>query len=1480
MPSVTALGVAALFLSFGAVEGGLTPNPPLRKSASVSYRPSDDCPRLCSVSGPDPANWTVYHSLDQVSHCQETVFYHFGINDLVDDASKHHRIYACTSFGASKKVGFVVPAEKTAAQTVNNASFTLGTSDRSGGPKPVDPSQLSRQIRQFLTNGFTADGNGPLVLFAQNLGTTAGLYMGKAVDMRSTGTDALVALENAVRASNVTGRAVAMQLCGKGYDGDHVVGFMAASGSSFAPVQQAVQSWANATCLDLNSTLQVSSTARFTTPLVPLASNATINGTATGATNATAAARLYTTRLGRRDDCRTIQVAAGDGCSTLAAKCGISAADFTKYNPDSSLCSTLTPGQHVCCSAGTLPDFRPKPNADGTCATYKTAAGDSCSSIAASNSLTADDIESFNNQTWGWNGCDNLWTGINICLSTGDPPMPAADPNAKCGPTVPGTERPSDWSDISNLNPCPLNACCDVWGQCGVTKEFCTDTGTGAPGTAKPGTNGCISNCGTDVVKGSAPAEFIKLAYFEGFGMNRPCLFQDARQIDPNQFSHIHFAFGTLTDDFQVTTGDALSTYEFNAFTRLQGVKRVISFGGWDFSTNPSTYNIFRSGVTPANRMTLATNIANFVKAHNLDGVDIDWEYPGEPDIEGIPPDSEDSPTNYLAFLVVLKNLLPGKTVSIAAPASYWYLKAFPIAAISKVVDYIVYMTYDLHGQWDAGGQYSQEGCSTGNCLRSHVNLTETMTALSMITKAGVPSNKVVVGVTSYGRSFNMADPNCYTPNCQYTGSRSQSDAEPGPCTGTAGYISDAEINDILANTSRVSQNYMDSTSNSRVVVYDGNQWVAFMDDTVRSERSKLYQGLAMGGTTNWASDLETFNPAPDATGSWDDFKLNIKIGNDPYAEGDRHGNWTQIPCDDPAVQDISMPSAERWNRLDGPDAWSDVISVWKDIDKAKGWTFTASISNTIHGPENADCGTLTDGNNCEQTLQCGSDFVGGGSGAVGYEIWNSMVSIHEIYSTYNKALYQAASGSLDPSLKDFENTFAPVPPPPDDTWLEILLAAVDLVGTIGVASYFNSVLKFLPSLTTESGKVAYDNLKDTSKALVGFSVSIAAALTGKDDGGEWTPEKQDAFSAYMGQVVTGWGYVNEQSLRWLFNGSDTSIDRLTTLVSDGKFIAGGDHLMPNIATVGTSDTSLSAIQANISKAFFAFAIPQIWSLSGTHAFVLDSGYPCDTQDPVGDYVDTDVMHKTFGCYNDKLYYLVYPDGDAETCDPPACPGCQESCVDNKFSMPPGLDSLDGSAFGGVKVSDLIAGAVRSYQANGNANGGPTASTNQGSTLDDLLNSDVTTPGFINIPVCSADLAYQVWSDLSIDKSVPNWPCYIKPSPDDCQDSSFIDQTSDASPSVDDCMGIVHNIQGTQGEWEVENAIGEQHQLVQYGSCKFGIQGLNKQGNVAFYVGAQDIVDIITDSIKQFGGSGKVGAKGYMDCRGNVNDQDVEWGLY
>jgi chitinase len=82
---------------------------------------------------------------------------------------------------------------------------------------------------------------------------------------------------------------------------------------------------------------------------------------------------------------------------------------------------------------------------------------------------------------------------------------------------------------------------------------------------------------------------------------------------------------------------------------------------------------------------------------------------PGAPDIPGIPPGGKDDGSNYLDFLKLARSELSSEeSLSIAAPASYWYLKGLPIEKISKVVDYIIFMRYDLHGQWDYGNKFSR----------------------------------------------------------------------------------------------------------------------------------------------------------------------------------------------------------------------------------------------------------------------------------------------------------------------------------------------------------------------------------------------------------------------------------------------------------------------------------------------------------------------------------------------------------------------------------------------------------------------------------------------------------------------------------------------------------------------------------------------------------------------------------------------------
>ncbi|KAK3947971.1 hypothetical protein QBC32DRAFT_246732, partial [Pseudoneurospora amorphoporcata] len=1440
------LGALGLLLS---ADGGMAAKQSgFRFPSSPAYR--EVCPERCIVSGPNSGNWSVYPNFKQIKKCTQTMFYDFNLYDQVDNPDTNSRIAACTSFGPDFSL---LPPNNSAARTAFidpvNVEFKVGWQEEGFGLAASGLRSLIKQIRKYIDHGHGATDR-PFIVYAQSGQATVGLYIGQGLQNQGLSESALSILQDNLDTLNVLTPSLAMQLCGPGLDNTHTFGVMVTSNATFAPIQNAIKTWANATCLSFAGSKSFAGQAIFTTPLLP--TNGTFGLNSTSDSNSTAQVGGHGPKYHRalhalhaRAECKSVQVESGDSCASLATKCGISGAAFTKLHPASDFCASLKPKQHVCCTIGDLPDFRPVPNIDGSCFSHKVKANDNCANLAAEYGLTNEDIEGFNKNTWGWNGCELLFIDTIMCLSKGTPPFPAPIANAVCGPQKPGSKAPTDGSKIANLNPCPLNACCNIWGQCGITKDFCVDTNTGAPGTAKPGTYGCISNCGTDIVKGDGSGA-IKVAYFEAYNLGRECLFQDASQVDTSQYTHIHFAFGTLTTDYEVEVGDALSSYQFEEFKRIRGAKRILSFGGWDFSALPATYFIFRNGVTAANRLKMATNIANFIKKHALDGVDIDWEYPGAPDLPDIPAASPDDGPNYLAFLVILKNLLPGKSVSIAAPSSYWYLKQYPLKQIGAVVDYIIYMTYDLHGQWDAHNSYSQEGCDTGNCLRSQVNLTETKQSLAMITKAGVPGKKVIVGVTSYGRSFEMAQPGCWGPNCFFTGDRMNSNAKKGIITGTGSKRS-----------GRVVASFVDASSNSDILVYDNNQWVGYMSAATKKTRSSLYAAWGLGGTTDWASDLQKYNPVPSPSKDWNTFKLAIHSNLDPKADdGVRGGNWTRLTCDNDYTINWDTHSAEEnWKALGADSAWDDAVRNWKENNRDReGFTFMDSVGKTFGMGRGGTvrCGELGVGDNCDITEDCPASANGDRSGPAAQWVWNSLVWIHKAYHKYHEALDREAT-IVSMSLDSMTKTFAPVSPPPDNSMTELLIDIFTL-GALSIAGpFFNTMLKSTAYFASKTGSSALDNIKDTTMTLVA----------------PWTDKDQSDFSQFMGKVTTAWTDAAAMSLDNLFNGEDDSIDTISELISNGKLIRGSGEKDFN------QTQARIVTRTNIGKSFFSFAIPNLWRYSKNYAFVIDSGISCGTSNPLGDYLDDDTMKATGSCVDDRWYFLVHPDGDSKICkcEIPAGHGpCQTVCRNNKFSAPPGIGSLE--SFGGVTMDDLIKGSVRTWKKNGQKNGGFTPDPRDGSTIDDLLKVDITTPGYVRLPVCSPERAFQSW-DTSSKGSSPNYPCDIPPGKNNCGDSTFENQTSGGSPSVEDCLQIIKNIEGDGStEWTV--GIGAQKEIAKAGKCRFGVEAEGVEGSVTYKVGGQDMIDIINESIKQFGGGGKVSAKGYMNCNGNASQQPVK----
>lgn len=404
--------------------------------------------------------------MKQLKRCTKSIFYSFGVNDPVDNGvDGAHRISACTSSDADGADGASSTIEMISARAANDSSssgvrFQIGWWQEQPGGVGADHQSLIRQLRGYLDGGHGYSEGQPFTMFARSGQATLGVYIGRALKSQELSTVALGALEKRLSSLGASTPELAMQLCERDYSGAHVFGLMLSTNGTFGAAQQAITGWRHARCLALPNSADIKAQVQFTMPLpsVVLASNTTNNTTALLRRGAAGL------DLRPRADCRTIQVQDRDICDTLASRCGISRKDFDKYNVgDDKFCNGLKAKQHVCCSAGSMPNFAPPQNADGSCFTHKIVDGDTCDSLSAEYSLSHDLLNEYNKKTWGWNTCKNfLFKETVICLSKGRPPFPAVLPNAVCGPQKPGSVDPKDDSDISKMNPCPLNACCNI----------------------------------------------------------------------------------------------------------------------------------------------------------------------------------------------------------------------------------------------------------------------------------------------------------------------------------------------------------------------------------------------------------------------------------------------------------------------------------------------------------------------------------------------------------------------------------------------------------------------------------------------------------------------------------------------------------------------------------------------------------------------------------------------------------------------------------------------------------------------------------------------------------------------------------------------------------------------------------------------------------------------------------------------------------
>lgn len=209
----------------------------------------------------------------------------------------------------------------------------------------------------------------------------------------------------------------------------------------------------------------------------------------------------------------------------------------------------------------------------------------------------------------------------------------------------------------------------------------------------------------------------------------------------------VNLAFGYINANGTVDISSVKSLATSVVGTLHQnGIRVSISYQGY----GATTQNFSDCAADPTLRHKLAVSMADTVKNLHLDGVDIDWEYPGSASRQF----TEDK-VNYVLLMreirAELDKLGEGYILTAAIPGGT-NIGGFDMPNLVDCFDYFTMMSYDLESP-NSGGHHTalhpstQYGTNTGNSASESVELWH---------NNGVPYEKICIGIAFYGKKVKL----------------------------------------------------------------------------------------------------------------------------------------------------------------------------------------------------------------------------------------------------------------------------------------------------------------------------------------------------------------------------------------------------------------------------------------------------------------------------------------------------------------------------------------------------------------------------------------------------------------------------------------------------------------------------------------------------------------------------------------------------
>ncbi|KAF2313005.1 hypothetical protein GH714_008693 [Hevea brasiliensis] len=220
---------------------------------------------------------------------------------------------------------------------------------------------------------------------------------------------------------------------------------------------------------------------------------------------------------------------------------------------------------------------------------------------------------------------------------------------------------------------------------------------------------------------------------------------------------------------------------------------------------------------------------------YEFDGLDLDWEFPA----------NDQEMFDFALLLEEWQQALDDDARTSAKPrllltsavyyssrfTTYGDPRSYPAQAINSFLDWINPMCYDYHGAWENFTGPNSALFATSNLSTSH--------GIGSWIEAGVPPEKLIMGLPLYGRTWKLKDPNINGIGAEAVG--------PGPGNGTLSYSQILEFNSENKGTV-----HFDGESVSYYSVA-GDAWIAY-DDTMSVDRKiQFARSQGLGGYFFWA---------------------------------------------------------------------------------------------------------------------------------------------------------------------------------------------------------------------------------------------------------------------------------------------------------------------------------------------------------------------------------------------------------------------------------------------------------------------------------------------------------------------------------------------------------------------------------------------------------------------------------------------------